>query len=88
VKAPEIAQAPSGGRDQEDCGSKPAQANSTQDPISKKGLVEWLKVKFKSQYHKKRKKKKKILSWEWQKLALLLLCSVAPFYVYLTHQSV
>jgi hypothetical protein len=39
----------SGGRDQEDCHSKPAQANSLQDPISKtpitkKGLVEWLKV--------------------------------------------
>jgi hypothetical protein len=40
----------SGGRDQED--RKPAQANSSQDPISKKkkkihhkkGLVEWLKV--------------------------------------------
>jgi hypothetical protein len=25
-----------GGRDQEDCGSKPAQANSLRDPISKK----------------------------------------------------
>jgi hypothetical protein len=40
----------SGGRDQEDHGSKPTQANSLQDPISKKknhhkiGLVEWLKV--------------------------------------------
>jgi hypothetical protein len=40
-----------GGRDQEDCGSKPSWANSSQDPISKKkkitkiGLVEWLKVK-------------------------------------------
>jgi hypothetical protein len=37
----------SGGRDQ-DCGLKPAQANSLRDPISKnplqKGLVEWLKV--------------------------------------------
>jgi hypothetical protein len=36
----------SGGRDQEDCGSKPALANSSQAPISKvpspKGLVEWL----------------------------------------------
>jgi hypothetical protein len=35
----------SGGRDQKDCSSKPAQANSFQDPISKKpitkiGLVE------------------------------------------------
>jgi hypothetical protein len=41
----------SGGRDQEDRGSKPAWANNSQDPISKKpyhkktGLVEWLKVK-------------------------------------------
>jgi hypothetical protein len=40
----------SGGRDQEDHGLKPAQANSLQDPILKKpftktGLVEWLKVK-------------------------------------------
>jgi hypothetical protein len=42
----------SGGRDQEDCGSKPAQANSSQKCILKKthhrkqkqGLVEWLKV--------------------------------------------
>jgi hypothetical protein len=38
----------SGGRDQEDHGSKPAQANSSQDPSSKKyphkkGLAEWLK---------------------------------------------
>jgi hypothetical protein len=37
----------SGDRDQEDCDSKPAQANSCQDPISKKPitkkrLVEWL----------------------------------------------
>jgi hypothetical protein len=39
----------SGGRDQEDCGSKPAWENSSKDPISKKpftkkkkGLVEWL----------------------------------------------
>jgi hypothetical protein len=39
----------SGGRDQEDYGLKPAQANSSQDPILKKpfpikGLVAWLKV--------------------------------------------
>jgi hypothetical protein len=37
------------GRDQEDCSSKPARANSEQDPIlkkliTKKGLMEWLKV--------------------------------------------
>jgi hypothetical protein len=39
-----------GGRDQEDSGSKPAWANSSLDPILKKpitkiGLVEWLKLK-------------------------------------------
>jgi hypothetical protein len=39
----------SGGRDQKNHGLKPAQANSSQDPISKtpitkKGLVEWLKA--------------------------------------------
>jgi hypothetical protein len=39
----------SGGRDQEDHGSKPAQGNSLQDPILKNtitkiGPVEWLKV--------------------------------------------
>jgi hypothetical protein len=39
----------SGGRDQEDLGSKPAWANSLRDPISKKtlhkkGLVEWFKL--------------------------------------------
>jgi hypothetical protein len=39
----------SGGRDQEDPVSKPAQANSSGElisnkPITKKGLVEWLKM--------------------------------------------
>jgi hypothetical protein len=40
----------SGGRHQEDCSSRSAWTNSSQDPISekkknhKKGLVEWLKV--------------------------------------------
>jgi hypothetical protein len=38
----------SGGRDQEDYGLKPAQANSPRDPILKnpspKRLMEWLKV--------------------------------------------
>jgi hypothetical protein len=39
----------SGYRDQEDCSSRPAQANSSRDPISRKPitkieLVEWLKV--------------------------------------------
>jgi hypothetical protein len=40
----------SGGRDQQDCSSKPTQANSSTRPylektITKKWLVEWLKVK-------------------------------------------
>jgi hypothetical protein len=54
----------SGGRDQEDCGSKPAQANSLRDPISKKpitkkraaGVAQGVSPEFKSQYHKKPKK--------------------------------
>jgi hypothetical protein len=55
----------SGGRDQEDCGLKPARANSSRDsiskiPITKKGLVEWLKVKTLSSNPSLQKKKKKI----------------------------
>jgi hypothetical protein len=55
----------SGGKDQEDQGSKSAQANSSQDPISKKkpsqkGLVECLKVKaLNSELSTTKKKKKK-----------------------------
>jgi hypothetical protein len=54
----------SGGRDQEDHSSKPAWANSSQDPISKKpitktGLVEWLKGKALSSSPNTAKKKKK-----------------------------
>jgi hypothetical protein len=58
----------SGGRDQEDRSSKPAQANSSRDPILKipntqkggRGGTEWLKSQgegpeFKSQYCKKKK---------------------------------
>jgi hypothetical protein len=53
----------SGARDQEDCGSKPAWENSSQDPIwkkpiTKKGLVEWLKVYAPSTGKKKTKQKK------------------------------
>jgi hypothetical protein len=59
----------SGGRDQEDQGSKPALANSSQDlsskkkPITKIGLVEWHKVKVlcSNPRLQKRKKKKKYL---------------------------
>jgi hypothetical protein len=56
----------SGGSDQEDCGSKPAWASSSQDPISKnpsqkKVLVEWLKVfegpEFKPEYCQNKTKK-------------------------------
>jgi hypothetical protein len=54
----------SGGRDQEDCGSKSAQPNSLQDPISKKKKKKNMKrasgvvapdvgPEFKPQYHKK-----------------------------------
>jgi hypothetical protein len=50
----------SGGRDQEDCGSKPAQVNNSKDPILKKpitkrGLVEWLKMEALSTTHKNSK---------------------------------
>jgi hypothetical protein len=53
----------SGGREQEDCGSKPAWTNSSQDTISKKpftkiGLVEWLKVKALSSSPSTAKKQK------------------------------
>jgi hypothetical protein len=54
----------SGGRDQEDLGSKPVQANSSLDSISKKnhhkkktdGMVQVVGPEFKSQYHKNNKK--------------------------------
>jgi hypothetical protein len=53
----------SGGRDQEDCGLKPAWANSLWDPISKnpsqKGLAKWLKVKALSSNPSTEKKKKR-----------------------------
>jgi hypothetical protein len=54
----------SGGRDQEDGGSKPAQANSSPDPILKRpsqkrtsGMAQDVDPEFKSQYCKKKKKK-------------------------------
>jgi hypothetical protein len=50
----------SGGRDQEDRGSKPAQANSSWDPISKipntkraGGVAQGVCSEFKPWYHKK-----------------------------------
>jgi hypothetical protein len=61
----------SGDRDREDRGSKPARANSSQDPVSKRtqrktGLVEWLRVQALSSSPgttKKRKEKKKPLQY-------------------------
>jgi hypothetical protein len=56
----------SGGRDQEDRGSKPAGANSLQDPISKISITKRAgrvaqgeSPEFKPQYHHFKKKKKK-----------------------------
>jgi hypothetical protein len=51
----------SGGRDQEDTGLKPAQANSSisKIPNTKIRLVEWLKVKALSSSPSTAKKKKK-----------------------------
>jgi hypothetical protein len=54
----------SGGRDQEDCSSKPARGNSSPDLISKNpsqkrtgGVAQGLGPEFKPQYHKKKKNK-------------------------------
>jgi hypothetical protein len=60
----------SGSRDQEDRGLKPARANSSMRPISKKaitytqkkgagGVAQGVGPEFKPQYYKKKKKKKK-----------------------------
>jgi hypothetical protein len=57
----------SGGRDQEDCGSKPSLANSSRDPTLKNtsqkkkkiGLMEWLKVKALNPSPSTAKKEKK-----------------------------
>jgi hypothetical protein len=56
----------SGGRDQEDCGSKSAWANSSRDPISKipiikrvGGVAQGEGPEFKSQYCKQNKTNKK-----------------------------
>jgi hypothetical protein len=55
----------SGGRDQEDHGSKPAWANCSRDPISKKhftkkggGVAQGEGSEFESQYHTQKKEKK------------------------------
>jgi hypothetical protein len=51
---------------------KPAQANSSQDPISKNpsqkragGVAQCVNPEFKPQYHKKKKKRKKSLRPAW-----------------------
>jgi hypothetical protein len=58
----------SGGRDQEDCGSKPVWANSSTGPYLEKkpftkkrvcGVAQGVGREFKPQYHKKKKKKRK-----------------------------
>jgi hypothetical protein len=58
----------SGGRNQEDCGLKPAQANSFTRPYLKKtlhkkrdgGVTQGVGPEFKPQYHQKQKQKKNL----------------------------
>jgi hypothetical protein len=57
----------SGGRDQEDCGSKPAWANSSQDPISKipitkraDGVAQDEGPEFKPQDHEKQQQQQNV----------------------------
>jgi hypothetical protein len=68
----------SGGRDQEDHGWKPAQANSSLGPYLKKpftkiGLMEWLKVKALSSNPSTAKKKKKQLVFSCSFVGILFL---------------
>jgi hypothetical protein len=56
----------SGGRNQQDCGSKPARANSSRDAISKLpntiragGVAQGIDPEFKPRYSKKKNKRKK-----------------------------
>jgi hypothetical protein len=63
----------SGGRDQEDCGSKPAQANSSQDPISKNpsqkragGVAQGAGPEFKPQDHPQKELLQKLLGLIWE----------------------
>jgi hypothetical protein len=76
----------SGGRDQEDPSLKPAQANSSGDPISKnlsqkkkKGLVEWFKVKDLSSSPSTTKKKVYMFGAEGLPCKLNLLIPVSPY---------
>jgi hypothetical protein len=62
----------SGGRDQQDHGLKPAQANSLQDPISKTpithakkkagGMAQGVDPEFKPQYHKRKENSRAVRS--------------------------
>jgi hypothetical protein len=68
----------SGGRDQEDHGLKPAQANSSQDLITKKpsqkrasGVAQGVGPEFKPQYHKKQKCRARRGYWRYQMKGLL-----------------
>jgi hypothetical protein len=61
-----------GGRDQEDCGSKPAQANSSQDLISKNTFTFWLVecLKVKTLSSNSTTEKKFFNMGFWKKLSL------------------
>jgi hypothetical protein len=48
----------SGGRDQEDRGSKPAQTNKKPSPKRADGVAQGVDPEFMPQHHKKKKKKK------------------------------
>jgi hypothetical protein len=98
TEVPEVSWAPvahacnhsySEGRDQEDGGSKPAWANSLQDPIlknhnTKKGLVEWLKVKALCSNPRTEKKKTRsprnttLATWHLEFFCLNYSCSTQP----------
>jgi hypothetical protein len=54
----------SGSRDQEDFGLNPAQANSSWDPITKKGWRPWVSTNPSTAKKKKKKKDKNQQLWE------------------------
>jgi hypothetical protein len=83
----------SGGRDQEDHGSKPTQANCQPDPISKKtlhkkrasGVALGVGPKFKPQYCQKQNKNKDKDGWgvsQWYNTSLVC---ISPQYHIHTH---
>jgi hypothetical protein len=75
-----------GGRDQEDCSSKPAQTNSSQDlilkiPITKNwtgGVAQGKGTEFKPQYHKKEKKEKEKKNKMLKNMYILFLKVLTP----------